>query len=76
MEKINQNKAKCKYCSVDFACAGGNTSGLMRHVRSKHPTVLLASPETKTSQPKMPMFSARPELYVCRVLRYVMRMLC
>lgn len=60
MEKINQNKAKCKYCSVDFACAGGNTSGLMRHVRSKHPTVLLASPETKTSQPKMPMFSARP----------------
>jgi len=38
MEKISQNKAKCKYCSVDFACAGGNTSGLMRHVRSKHPT--------------------------------------
>jgi len=58
MEKISQNIAKCEYCGTDFACAGGNTSGLMHHVRSKHPTVLLVSPETKTSQPKMPMFSA------------------
>jgi len=61
LEKIYKNKARCKFCSLELACTGGSTSAPMRHVRSKHPTVLLVSTaKSSNPQPKMTAFSARP----------------
>ena len=31
-----EEKAKCSYCSSDLATVGGNTSGLKKHLKSKH----------------------------------------
>ena len=61
LDKIDKNKARCKFCSLELACAGGNTSGPMQHVRSKHLTVLLGSNnQSSNPQPKMTAFAARP----------------
>ena len=61
LDKVDKNKAKCKFCKQELACAGGNTSGPMRHVRSKHPTMLLGSAAKSIDpQPKVTAFTARP----------------
>ena len=30
-------KARCSYCMSDLATGGGNTSGLKKHLKTKHP---------------------------------------
>ena len=32
----NDDKAKCIHCSQNISCKGGSTSGLFRHLKSKH----------------------------------------
>ncbi|CAH1379126.1 unnamed protein product [Tenebrio molitor] len=37
--KISADKAKCDICSVTLSIKGGSTTNLIRHTKTKHPTV-------------------------------------
>ena len=36
----SQNLAKCKFCGKFMSASGGTTSTMMRHIKSKHSTIL------------------------------------
>lgn len=42
-------EAKCNICKKSFSTKGGSTSNLRRHLKSSHPTVLLAQVRTETA---------------------------
>ena len=48
----NDDKAKCIHCSQNMSCKSGSTSGLFRHLKSKHNlNSLMAQMVSTFSQP-------------------------
>lgn len=43
---MEDNKAKCKYCSQHVSVAGGSIGNLIRHLKTKHPTLNLNNEKT------------------------------
>jgi hypothetical protein len=59
IDKISESTAKCKFCKVELSCLGGNTSGLMRHVKAKHPGSIVSASQSP-KQPKLAAFGVGP----------------
>lgn len=48
--KISSITAKCNYCSSVYSVKGGSTANLLRHIRTKHPTVNMKNVDINTTQ--------------------------
>jgi hypothetical protein len=50
--KISADKAKCDICSVTLSIKGGSTTNLIRHTKTKHPTVNIDNLNKRVSLPE------------------------
>jgi hypothetical protein len=50
--KISAGKAKCDICSVTLSIKGGSTTNLIRHTKTKHPTVNIDNLNKRVSLPE------------------------
>ncbi|KAJ4943232.1 hypothetical protein JOQ06_005737 [Pogonophryne albipinna] len=46
---VNQAQARCQYCKNLISVHGGSTSNMRRHLKTKHPTALLADTQQTTT---------------------------
>ena len=46
----NQSQARCQYCRNKISIHGGSTSNMMRHVKTKHPTLSLSGPQESETE--------------------------
>ena len=46
--KLDKNSAKCKLCLRKYDCKGSSTSGLLKHLRTKHRNEITESNINKT----------------------------
>lgn len=60
---VNENSAKCTFCSGTFSYKGGATANLTRHLKRKHPTSLVAiGPSTSATSMTGDSTSANDEI--------------
>lgn len=61
---IDENKAKCNFCTAEVSTKSGSTGNLLRHCRAAHPSIPLPSSSSKANKKQAVVTPANDEVQV------------